>query len=109
MTTTTTINFSELTSVCKNIASELHTMVEVQDYSEYGWAAIAFMTDKFGGTYVNLHYDHKSGKVTNWYGTKNAREIENIEQLKMMVKYYMKRELKARDMEALSEFINSQY
>ena len=60
---TTSMNFNELTNICKNIASDLHTMVEIDDYKEYGWAAIAFMTDKFGGTYINLHFDHKTGEV----------------------------------------------
>ena len=108
-TMTTTMNFNELTNVCKNLASDLHTMVEVSDYTEYGWSAISFMTDKFGGTYVNLHFDHKTGEVVNWYGSKKARKVESIDQLKMMVKYYMKKMLKARDMKALSDFINSQY
>lgn len=106
---TTSMNFNELTNICKNIASELHTMVEVDDYKEYGWAAIAFMTDKFGGTYINLHFDHKTGEVINWYGHKNARKVETVDQLKMMVKYYMKKELKARDLDGLYDFINSQY
>ena len=82
------MNFNELTNICKNIASDLHTMVEIDDYKEYGWAAIAFI---------------------NWYGHKNARKVETVDQLKMMVKYYMKKELKARDLDGLYDFINSQY
>ena len=109
MTTTTTMSFNELTSICKNLASELHTMMEVHEYTQYGWAAISFMTDKFGGTYVHLHYDLKTGVVTNWYGSDHARVVETLDQLRMMVKYYMKKMLKARDMKALSDFINEQY
>lgn len=108
-TITTTANFNEVVNICKSIADELNTMVEVDNYAEYGWASIAFMTDNFGGTYVNLHFDHKTGEIVNWYGSKNARKVENVAQLKMMVKYYMKKELKARNMSELADFINSQY
>jgi len=109
ITTTTTVNFNDFVNICKNIAADLRTMVEVKDYRKFGWASIAFMTDKFGGTYMHLHYDHHNGEVINWFGSKKARRVDNVEQLKMMVKYYMKKELKVRDMKALSEFINSQY
>lgn len=102
-------SYQEMVSICEGIAKEYHTMFETHDYSEYGWASLSFMTDKFGGTYVHIHYDHKTGEMVNWFGHKNARKVENVEQLRMMVKYCMKKELKARDMHALSEFINSQY
>ena len=102
-------SYQEMVSICEDIAKEYHTMFETQDYAEYGWASLSFMTDKFGGTYVHIHYDHKTGEMVNWFGHKNARKVENVEQLRMMVKYCMKKELKARDMHALSEFINSQY
>ena len=103
------MSFTELTSICKNIANELHTMVDVNDYSHYGWQNISFMTDAFGGTYINLHYDNNTGVVTNWYGSEHARVIETIDQLKVMVKYYMKKMLKERNMEYISERINDEY
>ena len=104
-----TTSFNDFANTCKTIANNLQTMVEVNDYSEYGWGQVAFMTDKFGGTYVCLHFDMKTGKVTNWFGHKDAREINDISFLSYFVKSEMQKMLKARDMEALSEFINSQY
>ena len=109
MKTETTISYKNLVEYCENLAHELHTMMETREYKEFGWSSIVFKTDKFGGDYVNLHYDLNTGVVTNWYGTEHARVIDTLEQLRMMVKYYMKKMLKSRDMNDVSDFINSQY
>ena len=109
MKTETTMSYKNLVEYCENLANELHTMMEAREYAEFGWASICFETDKFGGTYVCLHYDLKTGVVTNWYGSEHARVIDTLDQLRMMVKYYMKKMLKSRDMNAVSDFINSQY
>ena len=109
MKTETTMSYKNLVEYCEKLAHELHTIMETREYTEFGWASIVFETDKFGGDYVNLHYDLNTGIVTNWYGSDRARVVDNLDQLKMMVKYYMKKMLKARDMNAVSDFINSQY
>lgn len=102
-------NFNDFANICKTIANNLQTMVEVNDYSEYGWGQVAFMIDKFGGTYVCLHFDMKTGKVTNWFGHKDAREINDISFLSYFVKSEMKKMLKARNLGIISEYINSEY
>lgn len=102
-------NFNEFAKVCKEIAKNLNTMVEVTNYWEYGWGQVAFMTDPFGGTYMCLHYDMKTGQVTNWYGTKDERRVNDIPGLSYYVKDEMKKMLKARNLEKVSELINAEY
>jgi hypothetical protein len=109
MTTTHTLTFAELAKICKEIARDLHTIVEVKDYPEYKWGNIAFMTDKFGGVYTNLHFDHKTQVVTNWYGTKQAEVINDTAQLAKVVTKQMQHELKVRDLDSVYDYINSQY
>lgn len=105
------MNTTYLTFVmgCENIAKELHTMMEAKKYDKYGWASIAFMTDKFGGVYVHLHYDLNTNKVVNWYGFKNETEITDLQQLKELVRVERDKLLKERDMESIYEQINNEY
>ena len=103
------ISFESFSNLCKEIANNLHTMCEVKEYPEYGWAAIAFMTDKFGGTYINLHYNLHTNEIINWYGHKNAREIKDISFLSYFVRSEMEKEMKARDINAVYEMINAEY
>ncbi len=84
-------------------------MVEISDQSRYGWMSIAFMTDKFGGTYIHLHYDLHNNKVVNWFGTKDAREINDIGFLSYFVKDEMNKELARRDLKKVYEMINAKY
>lgn len=102
-------NYETFVQVCKDIANNLHTMMEVKEYKEYGWASIAFMTDKFGGVYVHLHYDLKTNKVVNWYGMQNETEITDLQQLKELVRVERDKLLKERDMESIYEQINNEY
>lgn len=102
--------FNQFEAVCKEIANDLHTIVEVREYSEYGYGQVAFMTDHFGGIYVCLHYDMETGKVTNWYGMKMAKELShNYSELYNLVKHEMKKMLKARDLKEIGELINAEY
>lgn len=94
---------------CENIARELHTIIEAKKYEKYGWASIAFMTDKFGGVYVHLHYDLNTNKVVNWYGMKNETEITDLQQLKELVRVERDKLLKERDMESIYEQVNNEY
>lgn len=105
----TTFNFNELTNTCKNIAKELETMVEVKDYPEYGWGCIVFMTDAFGGDYLILHHDHMTGILTDMYGNSSSQIIDSIEQLEETARTNMEKELASRDLEYISDCINSQY
>lgn len=102
--------FNQFAAVCKEIANDLHTIVEVREYSEYGWGQVAFMTDHFGGIYVCLHYDMETGKVTNWYGMKMAKELShNYSELYNLVKHEMKKMLKDRDLKEIGELVNAEY
>ncbi len=103
------ITFDNFVNLCKEIANNLQTICEVKEYKEYGWAAIAFMTDKFGGTYINLHYDLQTNEIVNWYGQKNAREIKDISFLSYFVKEEMEKELKSRDLNKVYEMVNAEY
>lgn len=103
------ISFESFSNLCKEIANNLHTMCEVKEYPEYGWAAIAFMTDKFGGTYVNLHYDLKTNEVVNWYGHKDERRINDLSFLSYFVKEEMKKEISKRNLSQVYEMVNDEY
>lgn len=95
--------------VCKKIAKELHTIVEAKKYERYGWASIVFMTDKFGGTYLCLHYDLATNKVVNKYGFDSEEEIKSLARLKELVKAEHDKMLKERDLDYISEMINGEY
>lgn len=104
--------FENFVALCKSIAAELETIVEIdneQYIEKYGWAGIAFMTDKFGGVYINLHYDMKTNKVVNWFGTKEAQEITDINTFPQFVKKERDSMLASRNMEEVAELINEQY
>ena len=102
-------NLSELVEACEELAEELQTNCEREDYPQYGWTNISFYTDKFGGTYVNLHYDHNTGVVTNWYGSEYAYEVNSKKFLRSLVKRELYRELKDRDLDYIYEMINAEY
>lgn len=105
------MNTTYLTFVmdCENIAKELHTMMEAKKYDRYGWASIAFMTDKFGGVYAHLHYDLNNNKVVNWYGMDKETEITDLQQLKELVRVERDKLLKERDMYEIYEQVNNEY
>ena len=105
------MNTTYLTFVmdCENIAKELHTIMDATMYDKYGWASVAFMTDKFGGVYVHLHYDLNTNKIVNWYGMKNEAEITDLQQLKELVRVEREKLLEERDMESIYEQVNSEY
>lgn len=105
------MNTTYLTFVmdCENIARELHTMMEAKKYEKYELASIAFMTDKFGGVYVHLHYDLNTNKVVNWYGMQKETEITDLQQLKELVRVERDKLLQKRDMESIYEQVNSEY
>ena len=102
-------NFNDFASTCKTIAENLHTMVDVKDYSDYGWGQVSFMIDNFGGTYVCLHFDMSTGNVTNWFGQKDAREINDMSFLSYFVKSEMEKMFKARNMQDVCDRINTEY
>ena len=102
--------FEEVCDICKAIANTQHTIVEIHDYPEYNWASIVFMTDKFGGCYLDLHWEHPTQKLILWRHCKEAREVTSVSQLKTLVSYYRSKEEKVRFADnSLSDFINSQY
>lgn len=104
-------NFDQLVSICKEIVKNhtTHSFVEEHVYTAFGWGSVAIMTDHFGGTYVNLHYKFKTGKVTNWYGMKDKQVIEDIGQLTSLIKDSEEALLKGRDLKAIYDLINAEY
>lgn len=103
--------FEEVCDICRAIAREQHTKINIHDYPEYNWASIVFMTDKFGGCYLDLHWEHPTQKLILWrHCKKRAREVTSVSQLKTLVSYYRRKEEKVRFADnSLSDFINSQY
>lgn len=101
--------YEEFISCCKELADELRTIFEAKRYDRYGWVSLSFMTDKFGGIYVHLHYDLNTNRVVNWYGFEKATEIKCKEQLRELVITERNKMLQNRDFEALSERINEEY
>lgn len=107
--TQATENFQEFVKVCKTIGNNLNTIVEVKDYSQYGFGQVSFMIDHFGGTYVSLHYDMSTKEVVNWYGEKSERRINDISGLSYFVKDEMQKMLKKRNLDEVYENINTEY
>ena len=101
--------YSDMVFACKVLAAMLETQVKIQEYPEYGWVSIVFQTDNFGGVYTILHYDLGTGELRKDYGTEKELDIDRLSALYKIVKEDMEKMLKARDMEAVSDFINSQY
>ncbi len=101
--------FKKFVILCQEIAREQNTMMEVKDYPQYGWASVAFMTDKFGGVYVSLHYDHKTRDVVNWFGHDGAVQLESVEQLKNLVKTEKEKLLQVRDLNKVYAMVNAEY
>ena len=103
------LSYSDLVLACKMLAGMLESIVEVKEYTEYGWVSIAFMTDRFGGCYTNLHYDLGTGELSKDYGTDKEFDIDSLCTLYKVVKNDMERMLEARDLDYISECVNSEY
>ena len=101
-------NYYEFKNNCKKIAHDLHTMVEVREYNEYGFAAATFMTDKFGGAYANIIYDLGTSKVYDNF-LKENNVFENVESLTEHVDTQRKKMLLKRNLDEVYDFVNSQY
>lgn len=102
-------NFNQFRTACEFIARQQHTFVETREYPEYGWASVAFMTDHFGGVYVNLHYDLKTCEVVNWYGSKMQLAVTTLKQLRELVERERVKLLKSRNLAHICEMINAEY
>lgn len=98
----------EIISKAEQVAAKLNTMVEINDWSEFGWTEISFMTDKFGGTYVHINLNNETLRMINWYGRPEQTEI-NPDFLEDFVKVELAKMLKVRDLDSVYEFVNSQY
>ena len=101
--------YSDLVFACKVLAAMLETQVVIKEYLEYGWVSIVFQTDSFGGCYTILHYDLGTGELRKNYGRSDEIDIDRLSTLYQIVKEDLERELKVRALEAVSDFINSQY
>lgn len=97
------MDLRDLVLLCNEIGDRLQTGVLQKDYPQYRYSIIDFYTDRFGGTYVSLHYDYKTGKITNWFGGEYAYDIHTKEQLERVVERELYRELKARYGEDFAE------
>jgi len=104
------LDLNAIEAVCREIAAQEQTLIEVREYAECGWTGICFETDAFGGCYVNLHVAHDTLKVHNWYrDEKSEQEIMTVAQLRTLVHKEKKRMQKVRCTSELTDFINSQY
>ena len=101
--------YSDLVFACKCLAAFLETQVDIREYRDYGWVSIVFMTDHFGGCYTLLHYDLRTGNLRKDFGTEKELDIDCLSTLYKIVKEDLEHELKVRDMQAVSDFINSEY
>ncbi len=102
-------NFNEFSHYCQGIAEALETGIDIKEYPQWNWSQVVFRTDAFGGSYACFHYDLTTGRVHNWYGTDHAEEITDCKQLAETVRTSLANMLKNRDMDAVSDFISSQY
>lgn len=101
--------YKDLVFACKCLAAFLETLVEIREYKEYGWVSIVFMTDKFGGSYTNLHYDLGTGNLRKDFGTDKELDIDCLSTLYKVVKEDLEHMLEVRDLDYISECINDEY
>ena len=101
--------YKDLVFACKCLAAFLETHVDIKEYKEYGWAQIAFETDKFGGTYTILHYDFGTGNLRKDFGTDKELDIDRLSTLYKVVKEDLEHMLEVRDLDYISECINDEY
>lgn len=101
-------NFEEFKTICEKIANDLHTMVEVHDYNEYGFGTAAFMTDKFGGVYANIKYDFDTNIVSDNF-LKENNTFSNYISLVHHIDEQRKKMLLKRNMDEVYDFVNFQY
>lgn len=103
------MTYIEIQKHLENIAKDLDTMFEAKHYEQYGYSTYSFMTDKFGGTYVHFHCDHKTGVLTDWYGLKKHEKVVPIEMAMVYVSKKLKEMLKARNLDEIYAQINAEY
>jgi len=102
-------NFSDFVDFCNSIANELHTIVENHLYEDYNFGNVSFMTDHFGGTYCNFHYDLLTNEIVDWYGSSHAYMMTSKDEFFKYIKEKMEHELSVRDLNKINKFINSEY
>ena len=102
-------SFNEFSKFSTDFAKELHTMVDIKDYPEWGFGVVAFMTDKFGGTYAILNYDYKTKelKIDETYGWMKTMKNKNV--LKNIVMYQKAMMERNRNLEEIYDRINEEY
>jgi len=102
-------SFSELVEWSENYARRIETMVENHFYNEYNWGAVIFETDKFGGCYIQLKFfPGKNNKlVVDLFNSEY--EVKNLNSLEVLIYNEKVKMENSRDLNALSDFINSQY
>ena len=101
--------FDLFVSICKLIAQEQHTLEDHREYHEYRWGAVWFMTDKFGGTYAQFHYDLTTGTVTYAKGQPEEEEVTTLQRLVEIINTQRRRLLRVRDLGAVYARINEEY
>lgn len=93
----------------QEIAERLHTMVDVKIYTEYNFAQVTYMTDKFGGSYASYHIDLSTGVVTLNYGYNDAHIMSDMNEIEDITMTKMQEMLEKRDLKYISDMINSEY
>lgn len=77
-----TQNYIQNLEALKSLAIKENTMFEINDYPRYNWTAIGFLTDKFGGCYLQIGIDYDgiifNTEVPNRAKKMTINEIKNI-------------------------------
>lgn len=102
-------NYTELVSICKRIAQEIGTMMEVKDYLQFGWSRITFMTDKFGGSYMGVNFNHNTLEAVFCLCAYEGQKVDGIVALVDRVREEKAKMEAARDLEAVYAHINEEY
>ena len=102
-------SFNNFADFSIDLANELHTMIDVKDYPEWGFGVVAFMTDKFGGTYAIFNYDYKKKELKLNENKDQMKIMKNKNVLKNIVMYKKAMMEKNRNLEEIYDRINEEY
>ena len=100
--------FDEFKEFCKKVSNEQSTMVEFEEYPGYRYGTCSFMTDKFGGTYCHFKFDFDNLMVIDTFDT-DIKLYTTIGDMVNHITERRKNEEELRDLDYISECINSEY
>lgn len=101
------MTFKGFKNDCEWIAKNAHCIVEVRNYEQYGWWGASFMTDMFGGCFVNI-CRKLDGTMYNHIHSKDEAIVANMAELSTLVKNEVEKAYKTRNLEEICEMINKE-